>query len=68
MSSHAITWHLYSPDSVWSPSLGALARSHGFPTCRMPFSGLFADLKKQAVFEASGVARVRGKMFVVFDR
>ncbi|EFN56338.1 hypothetical protein CHLNCDRAFT_57598, partial [Chlorella variabilis] len=32
-----------------------------------PFSGLFAELRNSTVFEASAVARVRGKFYVVFD-
>ena len=32
-----------------------------------PFSGLFNDLKNQTVFEASDIARVHGKFWVVFD-
>ncbi len=32
-----------------------------------PFAGLFRDVKNQTKFEASGVAAVRGKYYVVFD-
>ncbi|KAL4438157.1 hypothetical protein ABPG77_010518 [Micractinium sp. CCAP 211/92] len=33
----------------------------------IPFSGLFRDLKNSTVFEASGLAYVRGKFYTIFD-
>lgn len=48
------------------------SRKHRKATMKLvketPFVGLFRDLKNQSIFEASGMALLEGKYYVVFDR
>jgi hypothetical protein len=57
---------------VWEEKTECDSRAHRKSTLKLiketPFVGLFRDLRGQSKFEASGLALVDGKYYVVFDR